>query len=249
MVSHTTRHIYLSIYLSISIPNCSWWLAYLNLSIPPSHQPRHQTPKTRRASFVAGTATVTVTAPPPLERMSINTRADMTPRRFEDRGLNSARGLSSARGSNTARGQTSARAGSNGGWWANMQKSANPTGCTPRQGATRQEAQLHPLRSHRRLNTARDTIETPKRSKPSEREYDSPPPPAGLTAFSFKLQAEATMLLGAGEAEDRVILKGTDRVGLALWHECAAALTLTLTLTLTLSMLERDSAHCPHMAT
>ena len=115
-----------------------------------------------------------------------------------------------------------------------MQTSANPTGYTPRQGATRreapratrQEAQLHPLRSHRRLNTARDTIETPKRSKPSEREYDSPPPPAGLTAFSFKLQAEATMLLGAGEAEDRVILKGTDRVGLALWHECAAALTL-----------------------
>ena len=97
-----------------------------------------------------------------------------------------------------------------------MQKSANPTGCTPRQGATRQEAQLHPLRSHRRLNTG--TIETPKRSKPSQREYDSPPPP-NLTAFSFKLQAEATMLLGAGEAEDRVILKGTDRVGLALWHE------------------------------
>ena len=60
---------------------------------------------------------------------------------------------------------------------------------------------LHPLRSHRRLNTARDTIETPKRSKPSEREYDSPPP-ASLTAFSFKLQAEATMLLGADEAED-----------------------------------------------
>lgn len=164
------------------------------------------------------TATVTVSDPPLLERMSINTRTDMTPRRFEDRGLNSARGLSSARGSHTARGQTSARAGANGGWWANMQKSANPTGCTPRQGATRQEAQLHPLRSHRRLNTARDTIETPKRSKPSQREYDSPPPP-NLTAFSFKLQAEATMLLGAGEAEDRVILKGTDRVGLALWHE------------------------------
>tara|TARA_B110001469_G_C9582335_1_gene288831 strand:+ start:87 stop:599 length:513 start_codon:yes stop_codon:yes gene_type:complete len=163
-------------------------------------------------------ATVTVSAPPLVERMSINTRTDMTPRRFEDRSLNSARGLSSARGSHTARGQTSARAGANGGWWANMQKSANPTGCTPRQGAARQEAQLNPLRSHRRLNTARDTIETPKRSKSSQREFDSPPAP-NRNGFAFKLQAEATMLLGAGEAEDRVILKGTDRVGLALWHE------------------------------
>ena len=94
-----------------------------------------------------------------------------------------------------------------------MQKSANPLG-TPRQGATRQEAQLHPLRSHRRMNTAR--LETPKQSKPSQFEYDSPPPPS---RFSLKLNAETTMLLGAGEAEDRVILKGMDRIGLMLWDE------------------------------
>ena len=99
-----------------------------------------------------------------------------------------------------------------------MQRSANPTGYTPRPGATRQEAQLHSLRglNSARVNSARGTINTPKRPKHSD-QYDSPL--LNLGTFSFKLPSAATMLLGAGEAEDRTILKGTDRVGLALWHE------------------------------
>lgn len=56
-------------------------------------------------------------------------------------------------------------------------------------------------------------METPKRPKLSGH-YDSP-----NGTFTFQLPSAAGMLFGAGEVEDRILLKGAERVGLALWHE------------------------------
>ena len=92
-----------------------------------------------------------------------------------------------------------------------MQKSANPGGQTAR--AARPVVQL----DGRRPNTARGASETPTRStRPA---YGSPAHDLGN--FQLRVTSSATLLIGAGEPEDCVLTKGTSRVGLALWHECA----------------------------
>ena len=127
----------------------------------------------------------------------------------------SARGLPSARGGPLReRPQLSSRTNQPGGWWANMQKSANAGGQTAR--AARPVVQL----DGRRPNTARGASETPTRStRPA---YGSPAQDLGN--FQLRVTSSATLLIGAGEPEDCVLTKGASRVGLALWHECAPAL-------------------------
>jgi len=117
----------------------------------------------------------------------------------------SARGpLSSARGPLRERRELQTAPG---GWWANMQKSANHSARGPRVVHTQLEVK-HP-------NTARGAIGTPKRPTPAK---VNDPPLHDLGNFRL-LPSSATLLIGAAEPEDCVITKGTSRVGLALWHE------------------------------
>ena len=146
---------------------------------------------------------------------SLLARSGSNPQPMSARAPASARGLPSARGGPLReRPQLSSRTNQPGGWWANMQKSANPGGQTAR--AARPVVQL----DGRRPNTARGASETPTRStRPA---YGSPAQDLGN--FQLRVTSSATLLIGAGEPEDCVLTKGASRVGLALWHECVPAL-------------------------
>ena len=110
------------------------------------------------------------------------------------------------------------RATPRGGWWANMQRSAD-------HGA-RVRGECHGVRSgavlgtpRRQPMTARADMETPKRPRSGGAE-NPPDNGASLGLGTFKLQRGiATLLVGAGAQEDIHVVKGASRVGLALFHE------------------------------